>query len=99
MEIVESGNAGVWDFATTAAEQAGGFAQTVWGGLFETAQTGIETAGETIQAFPRAVGELGPEEVSVAPGVTYAPEGQASMLPLAVAAVSALGVAYWLSAS
>ena len=65
------------------------------GTVGETIQTGIETAGETVQAFPGAVADLGPEEVTLAP--TYAPEGQSSMLPLGIAAVAGLGVAYWLS--
>ena len=65
------------------------------GTVGETIQTGIETAGETVQAFPGAVADLGPEEVTLAP--TYAPVGQSSMLPLGIAAVAGLGVAYWLS--
>lgn len=65
------------------------------GTVGETVQTGIQTAGETVQAFPGAVADLGPEEVTVAP--TYAPEGQGSMLPLGIAALAGLGVAYYLS--
>ena len=62
------------------------------GTVGETVQTGIQTAGETVQAFPSAVADLGPEEVTLAP--TF---GQGSMLPLGIAAVAGLGVAYWLS--
>lgn len=86
---------GFFDLASTYVETVGETIQTgieTVGGVFST---GIETAGDTLQAFPEAAAELGPEEVTISP--TYAPQGQGSMLPLGIAAIAGLGVAYYLS--